>query len=81
MDELPLSGGNVTAGVVRVGDTVRRPVGAWTPAVHNLLQHLEQQASAARRGRSVSMRRAARCLHLRPGRSGLAVGGVPAADD
>lgn len=27
--------------VVRVGHTVRRPVGAWTPAVHTLLRHLE----------------------------------------
>jgi Ser/Thr protein kinase RdoA (MazF antagonist) len=26
--------------VVRVGDTVRRPVGPWTPAVHALLRHL-----------------------------------------
>ena len=41
MEEIPLEGGNVTAGVVRVGDTVRRPVGEWTPAVHALLRHLE----------------------------------------
>lgn len=27
--------------VVRVGDTVRRPVHPWTPAVHELLRHLE----------------------------------------
>jgi hypothetical protein len=26
---------------VRVGDTVRRPVGPWTPAIHALLDHLE----------------------------------------
>jgi aminoglycoside phosphotransferase (APT) family kinase protein len=26
---------------VRVGDTVRRPAGPWTPAVHALLNHLE----------------------------------------
>ena len=31
----------MTAGVVQVGDTVRRPVGRWTPAVHSLLRHLE----------------------------------------
>ena len=31
--------GNV-AGVERVGATVRRPVGPWTPAVHALLEHL-----------------------------------------
>jgi hypothetical protein len=38
--EIPLSGGNMSAGVVRVGDTVRRPAGPWTPAVHALLTHL-----------------------------------------
>jgi tRNA A-37 threonylcarbamoyl transferase component Bud32 len=40
--EIPLAGGNITAGVVRVGDTVRRPVSEWTPAVHALLRHLEE---------------------------------------
>ncbi len=39
-DEEPLAGGNVSAGVVRVGDTVRRPAGPWTPAVHALLTYL-----------------------------------------
>lgn len=39
-EEIPLTGGNVTPGVVRVGDTVRRRVGPWTPAVHALLEHL-----------------------------------------
>jgi hypothetical protein len=38
---VPLHGGDVTDGVVRVGDTVRRPMGAHTPAVHGLLRHLE----------------------------------------
>jgi len=38
--EIPLHGGNVSAGVVRVGDTVRRPAGPQTPAVHALLDHL-----------------------------------------
>lgn len=32
--------GNATAGVVRVGDTVRRPVGPWTSAVDAVLKHL-----------------------------------------
>ena len=32
----------MTTGVVRIGDTVRRPVGPWTPAVHSLLRHLEE---------------------------------------
>ena len=27
--------------VMRHGDTVRRPAGPWTPAVHALLNHLE----------------------------------------
>jgi Ser/Thr protein kinase RdoA (MazF antagonist) len=40
MPEIPLHGGNVTAGVVRVGETVRRRAGPWTPAVHALLEHL-----------------------------------------
>ncbi|MGY4645495.1 phosphotransferase [Cellulomonas sp. URHB0016] len=37
--EVALPGGNV-GGAVRVGDTVRRPTGPWTPAVHELLQFL-----------------------------------------
>lgn len=40
MSEEVLTGGGVNA-VVRVGDTVRRPTGAHTPAVHALLRHLE----------------------------------------
>jgi hypothetical protein len=28
--------------VVRVGETIRRPTGVWTPAVHALLEHLER---------------------------------------
>jgi hypothetical protein len=39
--EVPLAGGDVTEGVVRVGDTVRRPVGPHSPLVHALLTHLE----------------------------------------
>jgi hypothetical protein len=39
--EIPLAGGDVTEGVVRVGDTVRRPVGPHSPLVHALLVHLE----------------------------------------
>lgn len=40
-DELPLSGGRITPGVVRVGDTVRRPTRANSPFVRDLLSHLE----------------------------------------
>ena len=39
--EEPLGGGNVSAGVVRVGDTVCRPAGPHTPAVHALLSYLQ----------------------------------------
>ncbi|WP_277207358.1 aminoglycoside phosphotransferase family protein [Isoptericola croceus] len=35
-DEVELAGGNVGA-VVRVGDTVRRTAGPWTPTIHALL--------------------------------------------
>jgi hypothetical protein len=38
--EIPLSGGLVTF-VVRVGETVRRATGPWSPAVHALLRHLD----------------------------------------
>jgi hypothetical protein len=38
-EEIVLAGGNI-GGAVRVGDTVRRPAGPWTPAVHALLDHL-----------------------------------------
>jgi Ser/Thr protein kinase RdoA (MazF antagonist) len=34
-----LGGGNVNR-VIRRGDTVLRPAGSWTPAVHALLEHL-----------------------------------------
>jgi Ser/Thr protein kinase RdoA (MazF antagonist) len=34
-----LTGGNMTA-VVRVGDTVRRTAGPWTPTIHAFLRHL-----------------------------------------
>ncbi|MEU6432162.1 phosphotransferase [Microbispora sp. NPDC046973] len=40
VEERRLPGGN-TNGAVRVGDTVRRVPGPWTPAVHALLRHLE----------------------------------------
>lgn len=38
-EEVVLPGGAV-GGAVRVGRTVRRPTGPWTPAVHELLDHL-----------------------------------------
>jgi Ser/Thr protein kinase RdoA (MazF antagonist) len=42
-DEELLTGGNVAAAVVRVGNTVRRPTGPWTPTIHAFLRHLEME--------------------------------------
>jgi hypothetical protein len=39
--EVALPGGRVTPGVVRVGATVRRPLGPHSPFVHDLLRYLE----------------------------------------
>lgn len=39
-----LAGGNTHGEVVRVGETVRRPTGPWTPGIHALLAHLEAHA-------------------------------------
>ena len=40
VEEQLLPGGNA-GGAVRVGATVRRPTGPWTPSVHALLNYLE----------------------------------------
>jgi len=40
-DGARLAGGTLTA-VVRIGDTVRRPMNFWSPSVHKLLRHLEK---------------------------------------
>lgn len=40
--ELALSGGNVNE-VVRVGDTVHRTAGPWTPTIHALLAWVRAQ--------------------------------------
>lgn len=47
--ELPLDGGNSNADVARVGDTVRRAAGPWTPAVHRFLEHLAARSYPAPR--------------------------------
>lgn len=44
--ETPLGGGNVNAGVVRVGDTVRRATRPESAGAHRLLHHLEAKAFA-----------------------------------
>jgi serine/threonine protein kinase len=43
MDETRLRGGRITEGVMRVGDTVRRPPKANSPFVRDLLSYLEAQ--------------------------------------
>jgi Phosphotransferase enzyme family len=43
-----LTGGNVAAAVVRIGDTVRKPVTPTTPAVEALLAHLDNFPGAPR---------------------------------
>lgn len=39
VDEIELAGGGITT-VVRIGDTVRRPVSPWTPATRELIEAL-----------------------------------------
>lgn len=41
--EIPLTGGRTTADVVRVGDTVRRPIKGRAAFAHELLRHLEKR--------------------------------------
>jgi len=41
VSEIPLLGARITAGIVRVDDTVRRPISGDRTAVHALLRHLE----------------------------------------
>jgi hypothetical protein len=69
LHEVALKGGNMTP-VVRVGDTVRRSAGPWTPAIHALLRHVRaagfaqvpQPLGIDERGREI--------LSLLPGRAG-----------
>lgn len=44
--EVPLLGGRVTQGVVRIADTVRRPPTLNSPFVHAVLRHLEASGFA-----------------------------------
>src|SRR5215212_6244167 len=45
MEEIPLLGGNLNA-PVRIGETVHRGTGPWSPAVHDLLRYLEARGWA-----------------------------------
>jgi hypothetical protein len=52
MREVPFIGGNLND-ATRVGDTVRRLAGPWTPAVHALLRFLENAGFEAPRARGI----------------------------
>jgi hypothetical protein len=39
--DVPLAGGRMTSGIVRRGDHLLRPMGPWSPAVHEYLRYLE----------------------------------------
>jgi hypothetical protein len=56
--EQPLAGGRMTSGIVRRGDQLCRPLGSWSPAVHEYLRHLE----------GVGFTGAPRVLGVEPGR-------------
>jgi Ser/Thr protein kinase RdoA (MazF antagonist) len=45
-NEIPLVGDGVTQGIVRIGDTVRRPVRPFTASVHAFLEHLHARGFA-----------------------------------
>ena len=38
---MAVSGGWMTSGMVRRGDLLLRPMGPWSPAVHEYLRHLQ----------------------------------------
>src|SRR5882672_3718908 len=52
LKEVPFIGGNLND-ATRVGDTVRRRAGPWTPAVHALLRFLENAGFEAPRARGM----------------------------
>ncbi len=56
--EQPLAGGRMTSDIVRRGDQLCRPLGPWSPAVHEYLRHLE----------SAGFTGAPRVLGVEPGR-------------
>jgi hypothetical protein len=39
--DVPMPAGRVTIGIVRRGDRLLRPMGSWSPAVHEYLRYLE----------------------------------------
>lgn len=78
MTEIILEGGELNV-IVRVGDTVRRPRGAWSPAVHALLRHFERVGfDGAPRFLGID-EKGREILSYVEGEAGLAP--VPASDD
>lgn len=63
--EIPLAGGNVNLGVVRVRNTVRRAMTVSSPTVHKFLEHLEEKKdSLVVRAFWESTKRGARYCHF-----------------
>jgi hypothetical protein len=58
--EEPLAGGRSTPGVVRVGDTVRRPLKSDSPEIHRGCSTSSRAGSGARRASWVSIKTVAR---------------------
>lgn len=68
--EEPLAGGNLNSPVAKVGTNVHRTAGSWTPAIHELLDHLARAAYSAPRvigmddsGREILTFVPGRCVH------------------
>lgn len=68
--EEPLYGGLENGRVVRVGDTVRRPAGDWTPTTQALLSHLSDIGFPSPRPLGVD-EKGREVLSFLPGRAGL----------
>lgn len=65
-----LDDGNSNPDIVRIGDTVRRAAGPWTPAVHDLLEYLAERSYPAPqplgfddRNREILSHVPGRCVH------------------
>ena len=69
-EEVPLTGGNMNT-VVRVGDTVRRTAGPWTPTIHALLRHIRANGFTLGARATRDRRARPRDPDLRPRRHGV----------
>ncbi len=68
MTEHALGGGNVAAAVVRVGNTVRKPAGFWTPSVRRCSSTFPRPGSPGRRSPWAGTGKAGRCSSTSAGR-------------